>query len=74
MSTTTATKTKNRKIESNDLQFFQGLLCDIAGNYVKLALIKSKNRIYKTCSEYGYFLKNNKKTVINIQQRKARAI
>ena len=58
MSTTTATKNKNRKIESNELQFFQGLLRDFAGNYVKLAIIKSKNRINKTCSEYGYFLKD----------------
>ena len=68
-------KQQTGKLSPMIFNCFWGPLSDIAGNYVKLALIKSKNRIYKTCSEYGYFLKNRiKKTVINIQQRKSRAI
>ena len=64
-------KQQTGKLSPMIFNFFQGLLCDIAGNYVKLALIKSKNRIYKTCSEYGYFLKNRIKKCYQYPTKKS---
>ena len=79
MSTTTATKTKNpknkqqtEKLSPMIFNFFRAFsVIMMVTIYVKLALIKSKNRIYKTCSEYGYFLKNRiKKKQLSISKEK----